>query len=538
MSPEQRTRQELSPASDQYSWCAALFRALTGEMPGAEPKFPTAVPVWIRKVLTRGLAHEPSQRFPSMEALLLAFEQDPQQARRRLVNAVLAVAALVVVGVGVGVLLGRETPSQRAERECLATVDNTVQSTWNASRLATMREAFVTSLGEPGRDAFSRVWTQLEPETRAWADASRALCRMDVGSAERRSRESCLSARGAVLSSLAEVFASADAQVVENAQATVTLEVQPASSCNTVEAPVAALAKDTAADRELRPELSRARVLRAAGRYADGITAALEVAANAEEVKATRVQAEAQLLAGLLSAELRRPDTESLLQSAIGLAERAGSDEERARGWISLVGFYSERERFEDAHHAASVAKDISTRLGHPDLLEAERHNQLGMLSTREGDAEGAQKAFEQTLLLRRRHAPPSHPLVTRALTNHALSLPPAEGQPLLLEVLKVREQTLGPNHPETAVAEHNVGVVMLGNGSCQGARIHVGKALAIRQLMPQADPARLGREYVVLARAQECLGQLDSAVQGLEAGIVGPDFPDDVFTTSLIVSY
>lgn len=527
MSPEQRDRQEVGPASDQYSWCVALFKALTGTMPfepgedgSREPRFPPSIPQWVRRVLVRGLSVAPSSRFPSMDALLAALENDPAETRRRFINVSLAVAGVVAVGLVSGALFFRESPAQRIERECLASVDSTFTATWSPARVKAMREAFVTSAGEPGRDAFERVWTQLEPEAKAWADASRAVCRLDPSSAERRARTLCLGTRGAVLSSLAEVFASADAQVVENAQATITLEVQPAASCQSDEAPSLALVQDSDADRSLRPDLSRARVFRAAGRYVDGMSAALEAAADAHEAKAWRVEAEAQLLAGQLSAELRRPDAEALLKSAVSLAERSGSDDERARAWIGLVGWYSERDRFDAAHDALNAAEDVTVRLGRPELLEALRLTQLGQLATREGELDQARQAFQRALALRRKHYPPSHPLVTRALTNHALSLPPAEAQPLLLEVLQIRQQQLGPNHPETAVAEHNVGVVMLGNGSCQGARTHVASALSIRQQMPQADPARLGREFVVLARAQECLGELEDAAAGMEHGV------------------
>ncbi|MBL8919269.1 MAG: protein kinase [Myxococcaceae bacterium] len=524
MSPEQRARRDVTPASDQYSWCLALFRALTGAMPfdggDAELRFPPQVPAWLRRVLTRGLAADPSLRYPSMDALLTAVASDPDQTRRRFWRGALAVAGLVAFGVAGGALVFRESPAERATRECLAKVDTTMATTWGPARVAAMKDAFVTSAGEPGREAFARVWTQLEPETRAWADASRALCLLDASSPTRRATARCLTARSNALSSLAEVFASADAQVVENAQATVTLEVQPVGTCEASPATLPALAQDTEADRELRPELSRARVLRAAGRYTEGLSAALEVASTAHDEKALQVEAEAQLLAGQLSAELRRPDAESFLKSAASLAERAGADDERASAWISLVGWYSERDRFDAAHDAAATAEDITTRLGQPDLLEALRLSQLGQLLTREGDVAAAREAFQKALTLRRRHFAPSHPLVTRALTNHALSLPAAEAQPLLLEVLRIREQTLGPTHPETALAEHNVGVVMLGNGSCEGARTHVGRALAIRQQMPQADVARLGREHAVLARAQECLGALEAAAESLQQGI------------------
>ncbi len=524
MSPEQRARTELTPASDQYSWCLALYRALAGVMPlegdAAERKFPPSIPLWLRRPLARGLSADPSARFPSMKALLDEVAADPRLASRRRLNTAFAVAVLVLVGIVSGALFFRETPAQRAERECLAAVDEALSVHWNSARIDAMREAFVAASGAPGADAFERVWRQLEPETRAWADASRATCRLELNTPERRGRSLCLASRRTVLTSLSEVFASADAQVVENAQSTVTLEVQPVAGCETTDAPQPPTSQDTDADGELRAELGHARVLRAAGRYAEGMSAALEVAADAHEAKAMRVEAEAKLLAGQLSAELRRPDAESLLKSAIAIAERAGSDDERARAWMALVGWYADRERLEAAHQAANTAEDISTRLGKPDLLEAQRLNQLGQLATREGDEEEAREAFQQTLVLRRRHFPPSHPLVTRALTNYALSLPADEGQPSLLEVLKIREETLGPTHPETAVAEHNVAAVMLGNGACEGAKTHVGKALAIRQQMPHADPSRLGKEFALLSRAQECLGELDDAAKGMEQGI------------------
>jgi tRNA A-37 threonylcarbamoyl transferase component Bud32 len=102
MPPEQLTGMGTSPASDQFSFCAALFEALYGGRPfrgdslqlltlavvGGElsapphPRGPSA----LRKIVEHGLAREPGDRWPDMESLLAALERvrgGPQRLRRR-----------------------------------------------------------------------------------------------------------------------------------------------------------------------------------------------------------------------------------------------------------------------------------------------------------------------------------------------------------------------------------------------------------------------------------------------------------------------
>ncbi|MDX2008706.1 MAG: serine/threonine-protein kinase [Myxococcaceae bacterium] len=526
MAPEQRDGRPVGPRADQYAFCLVFVQALTGVVPGGDelgdgpPVVPPSVPPWLRQVLQRGLAVDPDARFPSMDALLSALAEDPTVARRRAATTAVSVLGLVAVGVISGALLLRETPAERAARECTSAVDEVMPRHFAAPRLAQMRASFEGAVGPAGGEVFDKVWRQLEPEQKAWTTVARAMCQLSPDEPRRRLVAPCLETRRAVLESLAEVLLSADARVVENALTTVAVELQPVASCGVAEAQALPVTADSDADRRLRPALSRARVLRAAGRYADGMSLALQIAGEAEEAGARRVEAEAQLLGGALAAELRRADAEALLRAAASLSERVGADDERARAFLSLTGWYADRRRLDEAHRAHASAEDILTRLGRPELLEAQRLTSLGQLLDRQGDGEGAAAAFREALARRRRLLPPGHPLVTRALMNYGLSLPPEEGQPILLEVLAVQVQTLGENHPETATAEHNVGLVMLGTGACQGARTHLARALAIRQQRPAADPVRLGREYAVLARAQECLGQLDAAADGLQHGI------------------
>jgi hypothetical protein len=76
MAPEVLSEGLASPASDQYAYCASLWRLLD---PHSLLRSPDAdIPLGIRQVLARGLAPEPSQRWPSMQALLDALVPSPE----------------------------------------------------------------------------------------------------------------------------------------------------------------------------------------------------------------------------------------------------------------------------------------------------------------------------------------------------------------------------------------------------------------------------------------------------------------------------
>ncbi|HSS00348.1 MAG TPA: serine/threonine-protein kinase [Kofleriaceae bacterium] len=85
MAPEQWSGGAVTPATDQFAYCVALWEALSGERPYRGPTFdelraqvargPAAldasrIPRRVRRVLWRGLDPDPARRWPSMDALL------------------------------------------------------------------------------------------------------------------------------------------------------------------------------------------------------------------------------------------------------------------------------------------------------------------------------------------------------------------------------------------------------------------------------------------------------------------------------------
>src|SRR5262249_22230597 len=113
IAPEQYGGGPVDARTDQFSFTCALYealhrrRAFTGDpdairqavLSGRPLEHPRDLPVWLRKILDRGLETDPDRRYRSMAELVAALEADPAIARRRRLLAI-GVAAAVIAAIG------------------------------------------------------------------------------------------------------------------------------------------------------------------------------------------------------------------------------------------------------------------------------------------------------------------------------------------------------------------------------------------------------------------------------------------------------
>ena len=523
--PEIRAKQPATRASDQYAFCLSL-QELLGD---------AAVPRRVQRALARGLARDPSERWPSMDALLEVLERRPLSRRRlALVGAVVLAAA--------GAPWGMQAFSRhRAEQRCHADAAAIDDADADA-----IRSAFASTGLHYAEETWARVQTRLDAYPPAWRSAYEHACkvgRVDGHRSENAYAQtvSCFEERKQAFASLVEVLAHADAEVVRHAV--------PAA----FDLPDVAQCDDEAwlqrhplpADPQLAEEVLQVRVdlQRAAwARITRDPDAALSsvLALRERAVAWEPALAEVELELGVVRSDRGElEEAEAALLSAYRRAGAAGVDHVAADAALALASLTaSELAQPEQALIWTESAEMLLDRLDDRGRRRGKLADARASAHRRKGELEEA-RAFAERALAAYETAPDATDVaLARALGSMAVMHVDAgeldRAAELMRESIEIKERVLGPNHPSVNDTLLNLGALELLRGSHTLALRHHERALANALPFGDRHPTVLGI-LANIAMIHLRLGDHDRAlgmareVADARADVLGAAHPDTI---------
>ncbi|MFO7563203.1 MAG: serine/threonine-protein kinase [Enhygromyxa sp.] len=530
MAPEQHLGNRADARSDQFSFCVALWEKLYGERPFRardirqlalrviegrieEPESAASVPQRLRRVLERGMATDPAQRWPDMITLLAALAGEPRKRR-----------SWLILGVGLG-LLGlagivwaltsepKPSPCLGGERELAGIWDEEVRERVHAAFLATQT---------PGAEA---AWTgttrQLDEYASEWVAMHREVCEASVvrqqESAELFGRKMvCLGQRLTELEQLTELLVDADADIVSRA-------VVAAGSLAQIDACAdeRSLIEDVDDERldELERLLASASGRKAFGKYDEGLEIALQALELATQIHTPHGEGRAYLLLGdLQNRRNKLGEAKRYLREALRRADVAGDDATRVAALTKLMRVSYLEHDLEAGEALAADARAALDRLGDAPLLEADYYLHHGSLALARGDNETAGEYHGRALAIREAKLGADHPEVAISLNGIANALlgqgQHEQAEQMARRALAIFETQLGPEHLYTAASHNSIGNCLMERGRHIGwddpatarpyfaeAEQHYHKAVDIRA-------ANVGREHPSVALHLHNLGE------------------------------
>jgi len=569
MAPEQILAEFVDARSDQFGFCVALYEALYGVRPfvgstvaelfestlrgEVQVADSRGIPKRVRDAIRRGLAVEPGDRFPSMEALLAMLA--PPARRTWLVA--LAVVGLAILGLGTALLLRHDRPAVACTGDAAE-----LAAVWNPTRRHQLEAAFVATRSPMARPAFAMIADGVDRYATSWRSGHREACAAtrivgDQTEAVMSLRMRCLQRRRAELDALLDKLATPDDAIMTTAGEQVSRLPSPIA-CRNVEALADAKLLD---DPRLRPELDAieaelARVVADLADVHDAAASARLVALlpRVERVGYKPLAAEVHLyLAQIAENRQAWAEVEKQVQDAIEIAERAGDDRTRATAYLQLVDAKTSTMKLDEADRRARDARATIARLGNDPALLADLDGKIAALQAARHDPAGAetslksqiarligvygatshqvaaarqalgvhynatrdhQRAYEQFELARdtyRAAVGPASPTVASMIMQMALQ---RFSQGRSDEALKLGEQGLamlrgyyGDDHPMVAMAEQQFAFELHGAGRDD-------EAIALMKRVVERTAKVFGEHHVFLATSLAALATLQFDVR------------------------
>lgn len=404
MPPEQHSRTpEADERSDQFSLCASLYEALYQQRPfqtskkqaldprealtavdrpgtdgrtlAATPPKDTDVPAWLQKVLERGLAVDPSRRYPSVEALIEELDRDPARTMRLIAVAggvLIAVAAIAILVTWK--LMPKDTvgPSCSTGAERLAAV-------WSPARAAELGKVAGERGGASTAAAIGVFTSRVDHYLDAWTTMRLEACEATrvraVQSEEALDlRMQCLDRRLAELGAVVDVLKDARPDALRKA-GEIADRLQPLEECADVQGlrQIAKAPSDpsvVARLAQLDGDLARTQALYTVGNVTEAIALADKVIAEAKTIGYAPPLARALYLRGRSIADRDGGEEAKVMfdqtfAAALGAGEDAMAADAAARIaqedlWVAAM---PEFERW------SRIARQLAQRSNQPGVL-------------------------------------------------------------------------------------------------------------------------------------------------------------------------
>ena len=529
MAPELYLRGDPDARSDQFAFCVALYDALYGKKPFAgktidelkasicagevePPPSDARVPAWLRRAVLRGLAVQPADRWPSMEALLAELSRDPARTLRRWA---LGLGAVALVGASAATIAhNRALEAELAAGRCTGVAD--LEGAWTEPRREAARAAFAATGLSFADDTFARVAARIDAYTGEWTAMRTEACESNRSGAQSdllyERRVACLEQRRAELSALVDVLATADPGVVTKA-VKATGDLRPLAGCADADVLLAALAPPDTPELALavaraRQDLVAARAEFITGRYKVVKEKLAAPRAASEELGYRPLRAEVLYIAGLAEDGLGDAKAAAAdLEEAVWAAESSRHDALAAEAAIRLMFVTGFRlTQFDVARRWERHTQAILDRRGGARELESRWLSSRAVVASRAGDFKLAMELAQSAVPIAERLFGQESYEVASLLGNiggiAGMSGDHRTAAEFLNRAAGRMERVLGPEHPEVATTYGNLGSAALAVGDLEAAVRHTEHA---REILARA----FGDEHPELARIYNNLGTL-----------------------------
>jgi serine/threonine protein kinase/tetratricopeptide (TPR) repeat protein len=563
MGPEQLEGRGGGPGSDQFALCVSSWQALFGERPYPgdsidalldaihdgrlrQPPATSKVPRRVIAALVRGLAADPSQRWPSMSELAEQLRPDREASSSwRMFTLLIVTLALVLAGLA--------TRTQQPIDNCEGT-DARLEGVWDDARADTIARALQRA-GSHGGAAWSRVQPAVDAWVEQWLAVGVGACRGNDGLPEqlRVAQAVCLERSKGALEAALSVLERSEPEVAAHALDLV-LGLPAPSRCSQPEW-LAALDRrpaptDLEAARALQRGLERAAALGDAGLHRDALAQLEPLRQRAAALGDRALHGELLDAIGLAQLMLdREADAIASLTHAYGELIRAGEDRSATKVCVRLMLAHqglaqTEAGRAWDTHAAALLDRVESTA---PDRraqieLRADRLIALAALADGAGEYREALRLYREAIDLL------ESDLVESELGPGALRLGRMldefgavhsrlgeldEAEAAELRSLAILTRNLGPEHPEVGGTHFKLGNTSFRKGDLEAARAHFEQAIAIVEPALGPASAAVTGSLTGLGATQLSTGDDAGAAQSFRAALerietaLGPEHPD-----------